>query len=154
MGGIAGARWQDDDQIHLTLRFIGEVDARQGDDIAVALQQVRCDPFTLTLEGSGTFSVKQRVHTLWAGVLRSDALESLRRRVDRAVATIVRAERASAYVPHVTLARFSRSGAPANPLSVPPIPTTTFDVRNFQLLESTLTSDGATYSMIERYTLG
>ena len=37
MGGVAGARWQDDDQLHLTLRFIGEVDHHRAEDIAAAL---------------------------------------------------------------------------------------------------------------------
>mgnify|MGYP001113377463 CR=1 FL=1 len=37
MHGISGARWQDDDQLHLTLRFIGEVDRHRAEDIAAAL---------------------------------------------------------------------------------------------------------------------
>src|SRR3546814_10503522 len=40
MGGVEGARWQSDDQLHLTLRFIGEVDRHRADDIAAALATV------------------------------------------------------------------------------------------------------------------
>ena len=55
MGGVAGARWQDDDQLHLTLRFIGDVDGRRAEDIDAALRMVRHPPFDLTLDGSGSF---------------------------------------------------------------------------------------------------
>src|SRR3546814_10296472 len=44
MHGIAGARWQDDDQLHLTLRFVGEVDRPQADDLADALGHIRFSP--------------------------------------------------------------------------------------------------------------
>src|SRR5687768_8380838 len=40
MGGVTGARWQDDSQLHLTLRFIGEVERPRAEDIATALSNV------------------------------------------------------------------------------------------------------------------
>ena len=66
MGGIAGARWQDDDQLHLTLRFIGEVDRHVATDVAAALGSVRHPPFELAVSGVGTFDRKGRIDTLWA----------------------------------------------------------------------------------------
>ena len=53
MDNVAGARWQDDEQLHLTLRFIGEIDARQADDVAAALVQVHAPGFELALTGLG-----------------------------------------------------------------------------------------------------
>lgn len=67
MGGISGARWQDDDQLHLTLRFIGKVDGRGADDLADALAGIRVAPFDIGLSGVGWFDRKGRIDALWAG---------------------------------------------------------------------------------------
>ena len=47
MGGVPGARWQDDDQLHLTLRFIGEVDRPVAEDIAAALGTIHAPPLDI-----------------------------------------------------------------------------------------------------------
>ena len=51
MEALDGARWQDDDQLHLTLRFVGEADPRQVDDLMAALQSVSAPPFALAIAG-------------------------------------------------------------------------------------------------------
>src|SRR3546814_2570852 len=56
MGGIIGARWQREDQLHLTLRFIGEVERRAANDIAEALATVRHPAFKI-----GRASCRERV---------------------------------------------------------------------------------------------
>jgi 2'-5' RNA ligase len=53
MGGVSGARWQRDDQLHLTLRFIGEIDRHIAQDIAAALGGVHAAPFELALRRVG-----------------------------------------------------------------------------------------------------
>src|SRR5207237_6913856 len=74
MGGVAGARWQRDDQLHLTLRFIGEVDRHGAQDIAAALAGVRSAPFRLNLGTAGVFDKRGRIDTLWLGVTAVDAV--------------------------------------------------------------------------------
>ena len=74
MDGVPGVRWQDDEQLHLTLRFIGEVDRPVAEDIAAALGQVHAPVPVVRLSGVGTFDRKGRVDTLWAGVSPHDAL--------------------------------------------------------------------------------
>ena len=54
-GGIPGARWVDPDNLHLTLRFIGEVDGFQYDQIDAALSGLVGESFTMTLQGVGHF---------------------------------------------------------------------------------------------------
>lgn len=154
MGGIGGARWLADDQLHLTLRFIGNVDTNQVDDIVTALRHVRCEQFTLAVQGAGTFAKNGRIHTLWAGVQRSEPLERLRRRADRTIDGLLPAQPKRAYAPHITLARFGGSRALVDPLGLPAIPCASFDVQAFQLFESVLSKDGPSYSTIERYELG
>ena len=80
MGGIPGARWQSDDQLHLTLRFIGEVDRPQAEDAALALSGVQFPPFEVALAGVGMFDTRGRPNALWAGVrpTRTSAWSTLR----------------------------------------------------------------------------
>jgi 2'-5' RNA ligase len=156
MGGLPGARWQDDDQLHLTLRFIGEVDGHQTADIAAALGSVHHPAFALTLDGTGCFDKRARIDTLWAGLTPHDAVRSLRDSVNRALARVGVSPDPRAFVPHITIARFSRSNAPIAPLPpgllMPPPVTGHFD--GFNLYESDLGSEGSTYSILERYRLG
>jgi 2'-5' RNA ligase len=74
MGGVQNARWQDEEQLHLTLRFIGEVDRHQAEDVAAALGAVRSHPFEISLSGVGSFS-KRGKGTLWAGIGPQDSLK-------------------------------------------------------------------------------
>ena len=153
MHGAAGARWQDGDQLHLTLRFIGVVDTSRAGDVTASLHRVKGIPFTLAMSGAGVFATKQKIHTLWAGIQPSGQLEMLQRRVDHQIDDEAPAEGRS-YVPHITLARFSRSSAPMIGMELPDLPSATFEVADFWLCESFLTDAGAAYSMIKRYTLG
>lgn len=155
MGGIAGARWQDDDQLHLTLRFIGEVDRHLAADVAAALGSVHQPPFEIALSGLGTFDRKGQIDTLWAGVTPHDALATLHKRIDQAFARIGIAPETRAYLPHITLARFGRvsGGIHAFAASHSGLSSAPFPVTHFGLFESTLGGEGARYELVERYGL-
>ena len=65
--GVPGARWQTREQLHLTLRFIGEADGRAATAIDDALTTISAPAFSLELKGVGSFGGR-RPHALWAGV--------------------------------------------------------------------------------------
>ncbi|MBA15831.1 MAG: RNA 2',3'-cyclic phosphodiesterase [Sphingomonas sp.] len=155
MGGIPGARWQSDDQLHVTLRFIGEVAPHVADDIALALAAIRFPPFEVAVEGVGAFDKRGRTNAVWAGIRPRDAATALHKKVDQALVRIGLASEHRAYLPHVTLARMGGSaGAPDRwladhaGLAIPAFPVT-----HFLLFESRLGSEGASYDAIERYAL-
>ena len=155
MEGVPGARWQDDEQLHLTLRFIGEVERPVAEDVAAALASVDHPRPSLALDGVGTFGRKGSVHTLWAGVAADPALGLLRQRVERAVVRTGLPPEARAFKPHVTLARFGRAAPPLDrflarnaTLASPPA---TLDA--FLLYESRLGREGARYDAMMRYPL-
>src|SRR4029453_19317433 len=83
MAGVPDLRWQSDEQLHLTLRFIGEVERPVAEDVATALEQIRFQQFSLALEGVGRFE-KYRHGALWAGVQPKDQLKALAAKVERA----------------------------------------------------------------------
>jgi 2'-5' RNA ligase len=153
MGGIDKACWQEDSQLHLTLRFIGEVDRHRAADIANALGHLVFAPLSVTLSGVGQFDKKGRVNAVWAGAIPREPLERLHRKVDRlCVAQGLAAER-RAYLPHVTLARLgNRAGPPdAFLLQHATLRMPSFTVDSIGLYESILGNDGPAYHLVDRY---
>ena len=156
MGGVSGARWQSEDQIHLTLRFIGDVDRHQAEDVHAALCGVHQPRFEIALAGVGAFDRRGEPTVLWAGVSPQEPLKSLHKKIDQAIARIGLEPERRAYAPHITLARLPHGSGrvggfleTAGRLASPP-----FRVDEFRLYESRLTPEGAIYSVVERYSLG
>jgi 2'-5' RNA ligase len=155
MGGVTGARWQEDTQLHITLRFIGEVERPIAEDLALALAYVRSAPIEVTLAGVGRFDSRGRANALWAGVRPHAPLAELHKKVDQALVRSGLAPERRAYLPHITLARMKASAGATDRfleahagLSSPP-----FALDHFLLFESTLGREGASYEAIERYLL-
>jgi 2'-5' RNA ligase len=155
MEGVRGARWADEDQLHLTLRFIGEVDRHSAEDIHAALSSVRHPPFDLALNGLGAFDRRGAATVLWAGVAPQEPLKALHKKVDQAIARTGLAPERRAYHPHITLARLGRGADAIQPLLESKGGTVSerFRVGEFRLYESHLTAAGATHSLVERYPL-
>ncbi|MBV8687810.1 MAG: RNA 2',3'-cyclic phosphodiesterase [Alphaproteobacteria bacterium] len=155
MGGVAGARWQGDDQLHLTLRFIGEVDRHAARDVDAALGAVHHPAFALALAGIGAFERRGEPAVLWVGVSPPEPVAALHRKIEQALGRVGLEPDRRAYRPHITLARLPRgTGSIAGALEAsgrlagPP-----FDIGHFCLFESRFTPDGPVYSILERYPL-
>ncbi|MEO6256353.1 MAG: RNA 2',3'-cyclic phosphodiesterase [Sphingomicrobium sp.] len=148
-------RWVGDDQLHLTLRFIGEVERPLADDLALALSRLRSPAFELGVTGVGLFE-RRSGGALWAGVQPRDAVTALAAKIERACAAAGLAPEHRAFHPHITLARFNRSAAPAahafldrnRALAAPP-----FAVTEFILFESQLSRHGPHYEAVARFNL-
>ena len=155
MEGVTHARWQSDDQIHITLRFIGEVDRRTAEDIGLALQSVRHPPFDIALDGIGTFDRKGRIDALWAGLSPTGSLAALHHKIDHVLVRIGMPPEARAYRPHITLARFGRHGGDVNSFAAHHAGMTSapFRIESFGLFESRLGQTGARYEQVSRYSL-
>lgn len=153
--GIAGARWQDEGQLHLTLRFFGEIDAHSADDLDAVLSQLRASPFALALRGVGCFASKGKTHTLWAGLAPSDALAALQRQVEGAARRAGLPPEPRRFAPHITVARLNRSSGPVHSFlqSHGALHGEPWPVEGFDLMESTLTPAGAEYASVRRYRL-
>lgn len=75
-------RWVGDEQLHLTLRFVGEVEWPVANDLAAALDQIRFDRFVLKVSGVGRFD-QRRGGALWAGVEPRAPVTALAAKVER-----------------------------------------------------------------------
>lgn len=158
MGGVPGARWQDDEQLHLTVRFIGEVDRRQAEDVAAALAGVAAPAPTAHVEGVGTFDRRGRIDTIWARIVPAEPLTALHRKVDQALARAGVAADPRRYLPHVTLARLARSAD--DPVAIDrwiadhaALASPAFTLPHLTLFESVLGPDGARYEAVARWPL-
>ena len=72
--GLPGTRWVDEDQLHLTLRFLGDVNGAVLRDLTTALGRIRAEPFTVQLGGVGFFPPRGEAEVLWLGVEKSPEL--------------------------------------------------------------------------------
>ena len=156
MGGISGARWQSEDQLHLTLRFIGEVDRHRAGDVHAALGAVHHPPFEIALSGIGAFDRRGWPDAVWAGVAPHEPLKALHKKIDAALTRVGVAPDQRAFLPHITLARLKRSSGTVGNLLTQSggLASPLFTVDHFALYESVLTTDAAAYSVVERYRLG
>jgi RNA 2',3'-cyclic 3'-phosphodiesterase len=146
-------RWVGDEQLHLTLRFVGEVERPLANDLAAALAPVRFQPFDLRINGVGRFDQK-RGGALWAGVEPRAPVTALAAKVERACQLVGIAPERRAFHPHITLARWKgRSSRAADSFieSTRGLASEQFAVDRFILFESRLSRHGPHYEAVAEY---
>ncbi len=156
MEGLPGADWTGRDDLHLTLRFAGDIAETQADDLDAALSGVRSPPFDLTLAGVGSFAEAGAIHAIWAGVEASAALAQLRGRCERAARQAGLTPDTRAWKPHVTLAyvRGVEPGRIAAWTSAHSLMRAApFTVRSFGLYSSRRSGRGPVYRLERAYPL-
>ena len=154
-GGVPGARWQERDQLHLTLRFIGDVEEPDILELINGLGALEMAPFPMHLSGSGQFGDK-RPHVIWAGVAENEELRRLAAKVEQVVQRAGFPPETRKYYPHVTLARLKNPSTERVFRYVADhslFRTHTFDVSEFHLFESHLGSAGAIYQIVASFAL-
>jgi RNA 2',3'-cyclic 3'-phosphodiesterase len=154
--GVPGARWSTREQLHLTLRFIGEADGRDAADIDDALSTISSPQFTLELKGVGEFGGKHP-HALWAGVRDAKPVVHLQRKIEAVLQRIGLPAEERKFIPHVTLARLKATprGRVLDYLTDHALYSSApFEVTSFMLFSSTLTPHGSLYTPERSYPLG
>lgn len=144
--GVSGVRWLDPDQLHLTLRFIGDVAPPLFERIRAELGRIEAEPFEISLQGVGRFPPRRDPRVLWVGVEASEPLFRLRNRVEQALTNCGIASEERGFSPHITLARLKEM--PWSPVAAflernRHFATPRFQVTGFFLYSSTLSSKGA-----------
>jgi 2'-5' RNA ligase len=105
---IAGAKWVQPEDMHITLRFAGDIDRHTADDLADLLAEVSVPEFTLTISGAGAYGGRDP-RVLWAGVQAGPEIDSLYRASERAARAVGLEPDPRDFRPHVTLARMRRA---------------------------------------------
>lgn len=105
-GPLTGARWVEPTDLHITLRFIGDVDNRQADELVGFLDAIDAAPFDIELRDVGAFGGRDP-KIIWAGAEGGEPLAHLQRATERAARGAGSEPEKRAFKPHVTLARLS-----------------------------------------------
>ncbi len=148
--------WVKDDNLHLTLRFIGEVERTFANDIAVALGRIRAAPFALSLAGIGRFD-RRNGGALWAGVEPKAPVMALAAKVERACVLAGLEPERRTFHPHITIARWNRRSAAFVDAFIARntgLTSDSWEVDAFTLFESHLSRHGAHYEEAESFALG
>ena len=154
--GLPGARWVIPEQLHLTVRFVGEVDGGVFLDICEGLAAVQAKSFSLQLEGLGCFPPRGKPRVVWVGLQANEPLLVLRNRIESRLVTLGIEPEGRKFAPHITLARLQKT---------PPVKvgrflenhglfcSAPFPVKEFYLYSSVLSRKGASHRIEARYLL-
>jgi 2'-5' RNA ligase len=150
---VGEVRWVRPENVHLTLKFLGEVPEDDLDRVAEALEPLRLrhGPFEARLSSFGGFPSARRARIVWAGIGEgSEPLRALVRDVEASLEPLGFEREERAYVPHMTLGR-ARGRPVALEAVETPSPIPGFRVRSVELVESVL--GGSAYSTLATYLL-
>ncbi len=153
---LTGARFVPREQLHLTLRFIGDADEAQYQAIKKELGKVKGHSFYLSLKEVGHFPPGRRPRVLWVGMEESVPLHGLQEEVERALVGIGVPPEERGFSPHITIARLKETPSVRvmaleqkhRQFSAGPFP-----VEEFYLYSSTLTREGAIHKREAVYRL-
>ncbi|MBT3658758.1 MAG: RNA 2',3'-cyclic phosphodiesterase [Rhodospirillaceae bacterium] len=154
--GLEGARWVQTDNMHMTLRFIGEVDGGEAQDLDAALGAISASEFGLELRGLGHFGKGAKVRAVWVDVAPAPNLTRLHENIEGAIVRAGIEPEHRKFRPHVTLARFKGRGPKSigayleanNTFAAP-----TFPITAFTLFESHMGHGGSHYVALKDYPL-
>jgi 2'-5' RNA ligase len=154
---LPGVVWTRAEQLHVTLRFLGDVPEERIEPVLARLATVHVAPFVLPVEGVGSFPPGRPPRVLWIGTGRGHPrLFQLRQRLDDALLAAGLELDVRTFQPHVTLARVSAAAAAAathwlhahRDFAAPP-----FRAEAFELHASTLQTSGAVHALKRRFPL-
>jgi len=161
LAGIYRARWVKRDNIHLTLKFLGEVEEKRLGDTAKIVSEISKDNpgFDLNLENIGGFPNLKRPRVLWVGVQRGEKntvclMEQLEKNFARLGIKPEKREKN----PHITLGRVKGPTRSSDKKGRDGVNKLTYKSRVFRadaisLIKSELTPRGAIHTVLERYAL-
>jgi 2'-5' RNA ligase len=153
---LPGARWTSEAQLHLTLRFIGEVPGDKAERIVSALRQAGGPPFTIRVEKVGFFPPRRDPRILWVGLSENEELMRLQARIERALVALGLEPEGRKFHAHITVARLDAT--PPNKVAAwvaqhSLFKTEPFVVEEYHLYESILKREGALHEKVASFAL-
>ena len=153
-------RWLRKENLHLTLKFLGNIAESQVEPITAALRHPLglFSPCTISAKGLGVFPDFRRPKILWVG-LTGDQLVQLAAEIESALMPIGFTPENRAFTPHLTIGRWREGSRPAKNLRQEIDSLNDFEfgacaVRQIVLFQSVLKPEGASYSELRTIQLG
>lgn len=157
LGIRAKVKWVEPQNLHLTLKFLGETPESRLPDLKEAARMVAIDPFELTLSGSGAFPNLKAPRVFWIGVKEPEKrLTQLAEQIDYNLSQFGWEREKRRFSPHLTLGRVKdRSGLAevCRAFEQAQFEAATYRVDSFHLVESQLQRSGPIYTDLVRFKL-
>lgn len=157
---ITEIRWLRKENLHLTLKFLGNIAESQVEPIAAALRHPvgLFSPCTISAKGLGVFPDFRRPKILWVG-LTGDQLVQLAAEIESALMPLGFTPENRAFTPHLTIGRWREGSRPAKNLRQEIDSLNDFEfgacaIRQIVLFQSVLKPEGASYSQLRTIQLG
>lgn len=161
--GLRAIRWVPTSNMHLTLKFLGEVSTANLEALGRMMQSeaARHHPFEMRVGGLGAFPNIHRPRVIWAGTQAPDTLVQLQKAIDGGARQLGYPEEERPFSPHLTLGRIAQNARPAEVTQVAEAMAQMtvgelgrFPVDRIHLFRSDLRPSGAVYTSLYVYALG
>jgi RNA 2',3'-cyclic 3'-phosphodiesterase len=138
--------------MHVTMKFMGEVDGKELPEISERLGKIRFQPFSCSVKSVGVFPDEEHVRVVWAGAQSDGALERL---ADDVIAALKGYGKEEKFTAHLTIARVKKK-IDARPFLAKHKDELfgEFDVSSFRLISSELGPTGSKYTVIKEFSAG
>jgi RNA 2',3'-cyclic 3'-phosphodiesterase len=151
--GLKGIKPVATENIHLTLKFLGEVSDYRAQGIVEALGQVKFKPFKIAISKMGVFPNEQKAQVLWIDAEPAEPLMEIKRQID---AALPRFKDDHPFKNHITFVRIKYVSTDADKKKIldilkKPVEKTEFMVSKFRLYKSDLQPSGPVYDVVEEY---
>ncbi|MEA3378159.1 MAG: RNA 2',3'-cyclic phosphodiesterase [Nanoarchaeota archaeon] len=150
--GLAKIKWVHKKNLHLTLKFLGEVDAKALEKIKDSLKDLSFSKFNLKLTEIGFFPSKNNIKVVWLGLEPKDKLIALQQLVDEQLLTLFPHDQK--FSAHLTLGRAKSIKKKKEFLDIVnniKVKQLSFDVGRIELVKSDLTKSGPVYKILEEF---
>ncbi len=161
-GGQQGVKWVNPNSMHLTLKFLGNINVDKTGEITAAIKESTAgvSPFNLKVEALGAFPNLRRVQVVWVGLSGEiDTLGRLQQQLERNLEKLGFSPESRAFTPHLTLGRVNNRVSPderqglGRRIAGMEFKAGAFRVDAITLMRSQLTRQGAIYNRISSVNL-
>jgi 2'-5' RNA ligase len=153
---VKGMRWQCKDQLHLTLKFVGEVDETTTDELRKKLGKIVHPKLSLTIAGMGYFPESKHPKVVWVGIDENASLKELHKKIEDQCQIFGIPPESRSFKPHVTISRTKNTPKRAVTSFINKHKKFTvrdISIQEFVLYESKLHPDGARHQRVATYIL-
>ena len=140
------------DSMHLTLKFLGEVQPDKVEILNKNLKEIQFKPFSVNLDAIGVFPSEDYIRVVWAGLKPEERVLELQKNIDESLKKLFRKEKD--FRPHLTIARvkyIEDKKRFVDKLKQIKVDNKKIEVNNFKLVKSTLTPKGPVYDEVESF---
>lgn len=142
-----GVKWEKPEKLHITLKFLGDVDDSQAKDIAVLLKKLALSyiSFNLTLKELGGFPNLKKPRILYIGLSKNTQLSKFVNELEKQLAELGFEKEARKFIPHITIGRVKKR---INIQDMPQLIQSSFNANDIGLIKSELCQSGSVYRPI------